>query len=472
MLDQTGLRERRGDQIGTLSGGNQQRVNIAIGLLSAPAVLLLDEPSTGLDPRQRERLWEFVLGLAGQGTTVIFTTHHLVEAERYGNRLLVLADGEDVFDGTAQSLHAAVPDAGGRDFEAAFVAFLRERGTRPGLFEIPTGTCCFRDKVAQDLMRWLLIKDLQILRRSPLVTALLVGYPVIIGILIGFALSGDEGKPRVAFLNEVDGGRELRPRRRRGRVRRRARRASQLCDRVECVDVDSREEAEEMVRDGEVLGALILPEDLLDRLQSLTSLNPEQPTVEVLVNEDDPVKAQLVDDRISALITEANLLLSQRISEQAAALHRPPDRGRHVHPAVPRRLDRDPGPPGRERDPDLGRGGAAARRGARRARAGDRRSRRRPRRTWSSRCRCWAPSSSPIAVEKEVVSGGSTSLERVHDLDRRDRDADVRDRAAGRRLARARARGERVHPHHARLGRPRRASWSRSWRSASSPRSP
>ncbi len=128
MLDQTGLRDRRSDQIGTLSGGNQQRVNIAIGLLSAPAVLLLDEPSTGLDPRQRERLWEFVLGLAGEGTSVIFTTHHLVEAERYGNRLLVLADGENVFDGTSADLHSAVPDGGARDFEAAFVAFLRERG--------------------------------------------------------------------------------------------------------------------------------------------------------------------------------------------------------------------------------------------------------------------------------------------------------------------------------------------------------
>ncbi|MDQ3728305.1 MAG: ABC transporter ATP-binding protein [Actinomycetota bacterium] len=128
MLDQTGLRERRADQIATLSGGNQQRVNIAIGLLSAPAVLLLDEPSTGLDPRQRERLWEFVLALAGEGTSVIYTTHHLVEAERYGKRLLVLADGENVFDGTSAELHAAVPDAGSRDFEAAFVAFLRERG--------------------------------------------------------------------------------------------------------------------------------------------------------------------------------------------------------------------------------------------------------------------------------------------------------------------------------------------------------
>ena len=128
MIDQTGLDDRRDDQVATLSGGNQQRVNIAIGLLSAPAVLLLDEPSTGLDPRQRERLWEFVNGLAGAGTTVIYSTHHLGEAERYGDRQLVLADGEVVFDGTAAELHAAVPGAADADFEAAFVSFLRERG--------------------------------------------------------------------------------------------------------------------------------------------------------------------------------------------------------------------------------------------------------------------------------------------------------------------------------------------------------
>ncbi len=128
MLSQTALGERRDDQVGTLSGGNQQRVNIAIGLLSKPAVLLLDEPSTGLDPRQRERLWEFVLGLAGGGTTVIYSTHHLLEAERYGDRLLVLADGERIFDGTASELHAAAPGSGAHDFEAAFVRFLAERG--------------------------------------------------------------------------------------------------------------------------------------------------------------------------------------------------------------------------------------------------------------------------------------------------------------------------------------------------------
>jgi ABC-2 type transport system ATP-binding protein len=128
MLDQTGLADRRDDQVGTLSGGNQQRVNIAIGLLSAPSVLLLDEPSTGLDPRQRERLWEFVNGLAGAGTAVIYSTHHLLEAERYGDRLLVLADGEPVFDGTAAQLHAAVPESDPVDFEAAFVSFLRKHG--------------------------------------------------------------------------------------------------------------------------------------------------------------------------------------------------------------------------------------------------------------------------------------------------------------------------------------------------------
>jgi ABC-2 type transport system ATP-binding protein len=128
MLEMTGLVERRDDQVGELSGGNQQRINIAIGLLARPAVLLLDEPSAGLDPRQRERLWEFVLTLAGGGTTVIFSTHNIAEAERYGERLLVLADGEALFDGTSTALHATVPESGARDFEEAFVAFLRERG--------------------------------------------------------------------------------------------------------------------------------------------------------------------------------------------------------------------------------------------------------------------------------------------------------------------------------------------------------
>jgi ABC-2 type transport system ATP-binding protein len=132
MLDLAGLAERRGEIVARLSGGNQQRVNIAIGLLSRPAVLLLDEPSVGLDPRQRARLWEFVSALAGGGTTVIFSTHNIQEAERYGRRLLVLADGESLFDGSAEGLREAVrreaPEAADRDFETAFVAYLHHRG--------------------------------------------------------------------------------------------------------------------------------------------------------------------------------------------------------------------------------------------------------------------------------------------------------------------------------------------------------
>jgi ABC-2 type transport system ATP-binding protein len=132
MLELTGLRERRGEVVARLSGGNQQRVNIAIGLLSRPAVLLLDEPSVGLDPRQRARLWEFVSALAGGGTTVIFSTHDIQEAERYGGRLLVLADGEALFDGSPEELREAVrreaPEAADRDFETAFVAYLHHRG--------------------------------------------------------------------------------------------------------------------------------------------------------------------------------------------------------------------------------------------------------------------------------------------------------------------------------------------------------
>ncbi|MBV8946929.1 MAG: ABC transporter ATP-binding protein, partial [Solirubrobacterales bacterium] len=86
MLAQTGLEDRAGEEVARLSGGNQQRVNIAIGLLCEPPALLLDEPSASLDPRQRERLWEFIGGLAGRGTTIIFSTHNVAEAERYAGR--------------------------------------------------------------------------------------------------------------------------------------------------------------------------------------------------------------------------------------------------------------------------------------------------------------------------------------------------------------------------------------------------
>ncbi len=162
-------------------------------------------------------------------------------------------------------------------------------------------------------MRWLLLKDLQILRRSPLQAILLVAYPVLIALLIGFAISREPGKPKVAFLNEVPAGARVAA----GGSKLPAVGVDQrICGKVDCVRVGSRGAALDKVRSGEVLAALILPADLIDRLNSLSTLNPQTPEVEVIVNEEDPLKAQVVDDRIETLLGQANLFIAKRIAAE------------------------------------------------------------------------------------------------------------------------------------------------------------
>jgi ABC-type multidrug transport system permease subunit len=162
-------------------------------------------------------------------------------------------------------------------------------------------------------VRWLLLKDLQILRRSPLQAVLLVAYPILIAVLVGFAISRGPEDPRVAFLNEVPqntridvGGQELPE----------ANVKERICQRVECVFVDDREEAVERVESGDVLAALVLPSDLVDKINSLSTLTPGVPEVEVLVNEENAVKAELVDDRITTLLAQANLAIARRIGAE------------------------------------------------------------------------------------------------------------------------------------------------------------
>lgn len=123
MLDEAGLRERANDLVGTLSGGGQQRVNIAVGLLSDPPVVLLDEPSSSLDPRQRERMWRFLTGLASAGRAVVFSTHDVAEAERYADTILVLVDGRIAYAGPPASLAAT----SGGDLLRAFVDLVEDR---------------------------------------------------------------------------------------------------------------------------------------------------------------------------------------------------------------------------------------------------------------------------------------------------------------------------------------------------------
>jgi ABC-2 type transport system permease protein len=163
-------------------------------------------------------------------------------------------------------------------------------------------------------MRWLLLKDLQILRRSPLLTALLVIYPIVLAVLIGLAISRGPEKPTVAFLNQIPSDESLPIG---GDAFNQDDAFRELCDRVECVRASSRDDALSKVRDGEVLAALIVPPDFIDKLQAqLSGAGLESADVQVYVNEDDPVKARLVDDRISSLLTEANLILSDRISQE------------------------------------------------------------------------------------------------------------------------------------------------------------
>jgi ABC-type multidrug transport system permease subunit len=166
-------------------------------------------------------------------------------------------------------------------------------------------------------VRWLLLKDLQILRRSPLLVALLVLYPIVVALLVGAALSSGPSKPRVAFANLVPpeqakinlGGRELDA----------TSYASELFEAVEPIRVDSREEAIEKVRSGEALGALVIPPDVIDRLQGTLALGGgEPPAVEVYYSAENPLKRRYVEATIDATLADANKALSDEIFKEAA----------------------------------------------------------------------------------------------------------------------------------------------------------
>ena len=103
-LDLSGFATRSVQQ---LSGGQKRRLDVALGLMHAPPLLFLDEPSTGLDPQSRANLWEHILDLRTQhGTTVFLTTHYLEEADRYAERVMVMDKGRVIADDTAARLKA------------------------------------------------------------------------------------------------------------------------------------------------------------------------------------------------------------------------------------------------------------------------------------------------------------------------------------------------------------------------------
>lgn len=159
-------------------------------------------------------------------------------------------------------------------------------------------------------MRWLLVKDLQILRRSPLLVGLLVVYPVVVALLIGFALSRGPAKPRVAIVNEVPPGETIDLGGQRVDI---TAYASRLYRDIQPVQVATRDQAISKVKSGDVLAALVIPADVVSKLSS----GIQQAQVEVIYN-GDALKQSFVQSTINSKLADANSALSDKLEQIAA----------------------------------------------------------------------------------------------------------------------------------------------------------
>jgi ABC-2 type transport system ATP-binding protein len=103
-LDLIGLAERAGDRVGGFSGGMKRRLNIACSILHRPDVILLDEPTVGVDPQSRERIWEMLGRLQREGASLLLTSHQLDEVERLCERIVIIDHGQVIAEGTVREL--------------------------------------------------------------------------------------------------------------------------------------------------------------------------------------------------------------------------------------------------------------------------------------------------------------------------------------------------------------------------------
>jgi ABC-type multidrug transport system permease subunit len=160
-------------------------------------------------------------------------------------------------------------------------------------------------------MRWLLVKDLQILRRSPLLVGLLIVYPIAIALMIGFALSSPPGKPKVAILDELAPGKgKINLGKQQINV---AKYASELFQSIDPIRVHSRDEAIAKVRNGEAAAALIVPSDIVTQIQSLVTTGVGSPTVEVILNSKDPLEREFVDQTLKARVNDVEQAVSKQV---------------------------------------------------------------------------------------------------------------------------------------------------------------
>jgi len=163
-------------------------------------------------------------------------------------------------------------------------------------------------------VRWLLIKDLQILKRSPLLVALLVVYPIVIALMIGFALSSPPGKPTVALYDAVPTGKgEISIGTQHVDI---AHYASQLFESINAIRVNSRAEAIAKVRNGQAQAALIIPSDIVSQINGLVTQGVGRPTVELILNTSNPLERQAAEQAITARASQ----VEQGVSKQVLAV--------------------------------------------------------------------------------------------------------------------------------------------------------
>ena len=124
VLELVGLVDKADARVKTLSGGQQRRLDVGLGIIGAPELLFLDEPTTGFDPSARRGAWELVEKLKGEGTTIILTTHYMDEAQHLADRVVVINRGEIVAAGTPETI-------GGRAKAAARIRFALPPGVEP-----------------------------------------------------------------------------------------------------------------------------------------------------------------------------------------------------------------------------------------------------------------------------------------------------------------------------------------------------
>ncbi len=110
VVEMVGLTAKIDARIGTLSGGQRRRLDLALGIIGRPEILFLDEPTTGFDPVARRESWQLIQQLCAGGTTVLLTTHYLDEAEQLADRVGVLAGGRLIAEGTPEQLMASAPN--------------------------------------------------------------------------------------------------------------------------------------------------------------------------------------------------------------------------------------------------------------------------------------------------------------------------------------------------------------------------